>query len=159
MLSCSNIISDYVVFQAKKWPISCPVTKKKCCRQECLCVNEIAVNFFSCTVDTLEDSHILNLSQRITSEQELRDLGTKVLKVPEHIIDTALYNHRTSINDAAHDVLCTWLKDQPAKLEAYMNLQAGLKRAHMNQLATQLRMWVQGTEDVSQISDESMLLT
>ena len=151
MLSCSNIISDYVVFQAKKWPISCPVTKVSCFRQECLCVNEITMNFFSCTVDTLEDLHALNLSQRIT-----RDLGTKALKVPEHIINTALYNHRTSINDAAHDVLCTWLKDQPARQEAYMDLQAGLKRAHMNQLATQLRMWVQGTEDVSQISDVPM---
>ena len=27
----------------------------------------------------------------------------------------------------------------------------------MNQLAAQLRKWVQGTEDVSQISDESKL--
>ena len=96
MLSCSNIISDYVVFQTKKW--SGHKGKLLWARVS---------HFFSCTVDTLEDSHVLNLSQRITSEQELRDLGTKALKVPEHIINTALYNHRTSINDAAHDVLYT----------------------------------------------------
>ena len=113
---------------------------------------------FTCIVDALEDLHVLNISQRVTSEQELRNLGTKALKVPEYIIDTALYNHRTSIQDAAHDVLSTWRKQYQSSQEAYLDLLAALKRAKMNQLATQLRMWVQGTEDVSQISDESQLL-
>ena len=112
----------------------------------------------SCIVDTLEDLHVLNISQRVTSEQELRNLGTKALKVPEHIIDTALYDNRTSIQDAAHDVLSTWRKQYQSSQGAYLDLLAGLKRAKINQLVTQLRKWVQGTEDVSQISDESKLL-
>ena len=39
-----------------------------------------------------------------------------------------------------------------------MNLQAGLKRAEMNQLATLLRMWVGGIEDASQMTDQRKLL-
>ena len=58
-------------------------------------------------VDTLEDSHVLHLSQRITSEQHLRDLGTRALGVKQHIIDTALFNYRTCIQDAAYNVLST----------------------------------------------------
>ena len=95
-------------------------------------------------VATLEDSHILKLSQYITSEQVLRELGTNGLGVPERTIDTALYNHRTSINDAAHDVLSTWRKQYQSSQEAYRNLQAGLKRAQMKDLAAKLQSWVQG---------------
>ena len=94
--------------------------------------------------DTLEDSHILNLSQRITSEQDLRELGIRVLGLQEHITNTALYNHRTSIQDAAHDVLSTWRKQYQSSQEAYMDLKTGLKRAQMHQLAAQLRKWVEG---------------
>ena len=109
-------------------------------------------------VDTLEDSHVLNLSQRITSEQDLRIFGTNGLRVPEHVIDTALYNYRTCIQDAAHSVLSMWLKQQPNRQEAYMNLQAGLKRAQMNELAALVRKWVGAVEDASQITDESRSL-
>ena len=84
------------------------------------------------------------LCQHITSEQDLRELGTNGLGVPERTIDTALYNHRTSINDAAHDVLSTWRKQYQSSQEAYRNLQAGLKRAQMNDLAAKLQSWVQG---------------
>ena len=101
----------------------------------------------------------MKLSQRITSEQDLRELGTNVLKVAEHVIDTALNTYRnSSINNAAHDVLSTWRKQQPSGQEAYMDLQAGLKRAKMNQLAAQLRKWVEGIDDPSQISSERKLL-
>ena len=109
-------------------------------------------------VDTLEDSHVLNLSQRITSEHQLRDLGSRALGVRQHIIGTALFNDRTCIQDAAYNVLSTWLKGQPSRQEAFMSMQTGLKRARMNQLAADLRMWVQGIEDASRITDERRLL-
>ena len=105
------------------------------------------MNFVFVLVVTLEDSHILNLSQQITTEQELRDLGTNALDVPEHIIDTALYNHRASIQEAAYVALSTWLKQYQSRQKAYINLQAGLKRAQMNQLAALLRKWSGGIDD------------
>ena len=39
-----------------------------------------------------------------------------------------------------------------------MSMQTGLKRARMNQLAADLRMWVEGIEDASRITDERRLL-
>ena len=99
-------------------------------------------------VATLEDSHILLLCEHITSEQDLRELGTNVLGVPERIIDTALHNHRnSSINGAAHDVLSTWRKKCASSEKAFMDLQAGLKRAQRNELAALLRKWAGGTDD------------
>ena len=106
---------------------------------------------------------MLNLSKKITSEQMLRDLGIRALKVQQCVIDSALYDHRTSIVDAAHDVLSTWFKEQPSRQEAYLNLQTGLKTADMNELAAELQYWVEGIEvdsafesaAVSQMTDES----
>ena len=96
----------------------------------------------------------MNLSQRITSEQDLRELGTNALGVPEHIIDTALYNHRTCIQDAAHDVLSTWRKQYQSSQEAYLGLLTGLRRAQKGQLAALLRKWAGGMDD----PDERKLL-
>ena len=106
-------------------------------------------------LDTLEDSHILKLSQYITSEQDLRELGTNALGVPERIIDAALHNHRnSSINDAAYNILYTWREQYESNQKAFMDLQAGLKRAEKNELAALLRKWVEGTDDPFPISNE-----
>ena len=59
---------------------------------------------------------------------ELRDLGTKVLKLPQFVIDTALYNHRTDINEAAHVVVSTWCQQLENQQEAYDILQAELQK-------------------------------
>ena len=50
-------------------------------------------------LDSLEDFNIVRLSHEITSEQEVRDLGTNVFKLDENIIDDALFDHRTSIQE------------------------------------------------------------
>ena len=102
----------------------------------------------------LEDSHLLELSKWITSKQELWDIGTRVLNIQEQIIDAALHNQKTSIQDAAYSLLDTWIKGQSSRQEAYVSLQSGLKRCHMNQIASNLRMWVEGIENVSQLTDE-----
>ena len=90
----------------------------------------------------------MKLSQYITSERDLRELGTNALGVPERIIDAALHNHRnSSINDVAHNVLSTWREQYESNQKAFMDLQAGLKRAEKNELAALLRKWAGGQDD------------
>ena len=98
-------------------------------------------------IATLEDSHILKLSQYITSEQDLRELGTNALGVRERTIDTALTNYRTSINDAAYNILSTWRKQYESSEKAFMDLQAGLRRAEKKELAALLRKWAGEQDD------------
>ena len=94
------------------------------------------------------DSHILHLSHQITSEEELRDLGTIGFKLEKSIIDNALFDHRTSIQGAAHGVLHRWVNMQTrGREEAYVNLLEALRECQMNQLAACLRELVEGPED------------
>ena len=100
-------------------------------------------------LDSLEDSHIVCLCYEITSEQEVRDLGTKVFKLDKNIIDDALFDHTTRIQGAAFEVLHRWVNKQfGGRKEAYINLQAALRKCQMNKLAALLRMWVEGTDDL-----------
>ena len=83
------------------------------------------------------------------------EFGIKVLTFKEDTIKAAMYDHSDSIQAATHEVLSKWLKKQPTRQEAYMNLLEGLKRAQMNQLASTLRRWVGGRGVISQITNES----
>ena len=71
------------------------------------------------------------------------DFGIKALQLPDFKIKSAMYDHKDSIQSATHELLSTWLKQQPNRQEAYVNLKAGLKRAQMNQLANELQCWVE----------------
>ena len=96
----------------------------------------------------------MELSKRITSESELMNLGIRVLKQPEFIIKTALYNKK-EIQKATYEVLSTWEKQQNSLQEAYINLHAGLKKNQMIQLAAELRQWVEGVSRIiSETPDE-----
>ena len=66
----------------------------------------------------LTDSSVLELSERITSEEELMNLGVKGLRLPQHKILQAITNNKR-IQSAAHDVLSTWFKQQTDRHEAY----------------------------------------
>ena len=111
---------------------------------------------------SLTDAHILDLSKRITGESELMDLGIKVLKQPDFVIKTALFNKK-EIQDATYEVLSTWEKGQNSRREAYINLHTGLRENGMKQLAAELKRWVEGTSAetagistlISGASDES----
>ena len=105
--------------------------------------------------DSLQDVHILDLSKRITSAEELMDFGIKGLGLPDFKIKTAMYDHSDSIQAATYELLSMWLKKQTDRQEAYKNLRAGLKRAEMNQLASNLRIWVEGSGVISQMIDDS----
>ena len=103
--------------------------------------------------DTLEDSDILDLAKQITNPQKLRDLGTKGLKVQEHIINAALTDNKGSIQGAAYSVLSTWSKAQPSRREAKVKLQAALKEVHIDQPAACPRS--EGTAEGFKLTDES----
>ena len=97
----------------------------------------------------------MELSKRITDGNELTEFGIKVLTFKEDTIKAAMYDHSDSIQAATRELLSKWLKQQPSRQEAYMNLLEGLKRAQMKELASNLRIWVEGTGVISQIMNES----
>ena len=107
----------------------------------------------------LEDSHILELSTRITSTPDLLNIGINGLNLPRHTIQSAVHNHRDSIQEAAYTVLTSWANQQETKTEAYLNIIAALKQCKMNQLATELRQWVEGTAFTEQLSKESKFIS
>ena len=97
---------------------------------------------------------MLELSKRITGEEELMNLGIKVLGLPDFLIKTALYNKK-EIQFATYDVLSNWLQQQNNRREAFIKIHAGLIRAEMNQLATELKQWVEGTEaEIARTAEE-----
>ena len=101
---------------------------------------------------SLTDEHVLELSKRITGEEELLALGVNVLKLPDFVIKTVLYNKK-EIQSATHEILSTWLKEQRNPREAYINLQTGLETAEMNQLAAVLEQSVKETEKRPTVTD------
>ena len=94
--------------------------------------------------DSLQDEHVLELSKRIPDSNELMEFGIKVLNFPKHTINQALHDYHNNIKAASHELLSTWLKQQPSRQEAYMNLFEGLKRAQMERLAAELKSLVKG---------------
>ena len=107
---------------------------------------------------SLLDQHVLELSKRIPDGNELTEFGIKVLTFKEDTIKAAMYDHSGSIQAATRKLLSKWLKQQLTRQKAYINLLTGLKRAQMNQIAAQLRKWVEGIDHPSQISGERKLL-
>ena len=103
----------------------------------------------------LKDSHLVELSTRITSQQELMNLGIKGLNLPRHTIQSALYNHRDSIQDAAYAVISDWVLQYETRSKAFATLVACLQKCKMRQLATELRLWVEGADSTQEISKES----
>ena len=93
---------------------------------------------------TLTDTHILNLSERITSERKLMNLGIKVLGYQKYVIEGALANKK-EIQMVAHDVLSQWLKKQKNRQEAYRNLYTALRKNNMKEMAILLTIWVEAT--------------
>ena len=104
--------------------------------------------------DSLQDEHILELSKRIPDGNKLMEFGIKVLSLSKDTIEAAMYDHRDSIQAATHKLLSKWLSQQQSSQDAYMVLQAGLKRAQMNRLASNLRVHVEGTDIIPKLIDE-----
>ena len=101
----------------------------------------------------LTDDHLLDLSERITSKDTLKHLGTNGLQLGEHQIDQVLQEYSTSgyngrvfdssrMPEAAHDVLDMWLKKQTSRETAFRELVRALQSCKMIELAWQLQEWV-----------------
>ena len=96
-------------------------------------LNTVQIHFFS---TELGDPDILHLSERITNRDELMKLGVDVLKMPHFKIKSALYDHRDSINSAAHKVLSEWRVQQENPYKAYNTLMSSLAQHNMSYLLT-----------------------
>ena len=94
--------------------------------------------------EPLQDEQVLELSKRIPDGNGLMEIGIKVLSFPKYTINQALHDHHNSIQAASHELLSQWLGRHCSIQEAYVNLLEGLKRAQMEQLATELKSLVKG---------------
>ena len=101
---------------------------------------------------SLEGSHLLELSKRVQSKGQLMDLGIKGLKLPGFKIQSALYDHKDSIQAASYEVIRHWSQQHANRHEAYATLLTGLKKAQMYQLAGEVQMWVEGKKEESSTS-------
>ena len=115
------------------------------------------IPMFRCT-GCLEDSHILDLSKRITSEEELLVLGVKGLGLPDFKIKSALYDNKR-IQPAAYEVLSAWRKQQESRHDGYQILISALEKVEMNQLAAELREWMHGTAKQTKLTPERTKLS
>ena len=82
---------------------------------------------------------------RIATEEEVWDIGFNVLGLPEYIIRLMLSRHKAEPYLAAHDLLCSWAKQQEDRRQAFTVLHASLRQNKMNELAALLKRWVEGT--------------
>ena len=83
------------------------------------------------------------------------NLGIKGLNLPRHTIQSAVYNNKDCIQDAAHAVISDWALQYETKSMAYVDIIASLQKCKMNQLASEMRQWAEGvafTEDISKQS-------
>ena len=110
------------------------------------CIEWNGYNFV--LLDSLQDAHILKLSKRITSREELHDFGVNVLHLPEFWIREAIYDHRHSIQAATYELLSTWLTQQTSRQKAYSNLLTELRKNQMYELAGVLKCWVADSEEI-----------
>ena len=102
----------------------------------------------------LKDEHLVKLSQRISSERELLELGVNGLKLKDYVIKTALYNKR-DIQSAVYEVLSSWLKRYENREEAFGLLETALKECDMKSLADELLGWTVNSGASSQTMLES----
>ena len=100
---------------------------------------------FEIIVARLEHQHIWELSQRIATKKDLYGVGLKVLHIPEHEIQAALTNNQYRAQDAAHDVLRLWFKNQKQDDSSYIQLRDSLEENKFQQLADILRNMVEPT--------------
>ena len=89
----------------------------------------------------LTDEMMLNLSRRITSEEELRALGTKGLRIPEYKIATHLRDYHNKITLAAHHVIKDWRKTVADPFQAYSLLCEALRKAELAAYIYEVLQW------------------
>ena len=81
--------------------------------------------------EPLNEEHLLDLSRLIATKSDLMTLGIKGLELPEGIIQPALTNNPTDIQEAAYSVLSEWRKGQEDRVAAFNDLVAALRKCGM----------------------------
>ena len=120
----------------------------------CDCFTILSTTFIVDASGTLTDALIVELSDRISSKEKLRTFGMKILKLPEHKIESAVTNNPRSIQSAAYDVLSLWVKQQTNRKEAYSNLKVALGGSELGDLVDR---WIENSLNHSNISTASKL--
>ena len=75
---------------------------------------------------------IIELSRRISSEDDIRRLGVNGLGVPAHIVDNCLRNRRNDLNWATYDMLEAWSRNEESRTQAYTDLCIAVRKVHMD---------------------------
>ena len=88
---------------------------------------------------SLVDTHIWDLAQRVTNEEEFLRLGRGVLQLPDHEVRSALTEYKHAL--AARQLLEHWAKNQYSPEEAYNSLYRALSNYGWRQLAGVLSQW------------------
>ena len=78
----------------------------------------------------LKDLDIYKISTRVDNPMILHRLALQ-LNIKRHEIQTALTNHRFSLQEAAHAVLCTWFLTQQSPQEAFVEMRHALIQAEL----------------------------
>ena len=95
------------------------------------------MDHFSVTSDSdrrnpeLTDQMLLDLSQCISSNGELRALAINGLGLEGSKVQKHLENYPKDINTAAHKLLMEWLNGQKGRESAYKELSKGLKNSNL----------------------------
>ena len=92
----------------------------------------------------LKDAHLLDLSRRITSTNDLEDLGLNILQFDDYQVDNAKCDGKNSINKAAHELLKKWRNNQVTREAAFSNLYRALRNHGWKHLAGLLNQWSNG---------------
>ena len=98
----------------------------------------------------MTDSHVLELSHRISNSNLLLELGINVLKLQHDDIDATLRDNCYDIENAAYCILMPWYEAQADKQQAYDALYSGLKENKLHLIATELRDWIERPEQAGQ---------
>ena len=93
------------------------------------------------TVGHLVETHIWDLAQRVTSEEEFLSLGRDVLELPDYEIRLALSGNEHALE--ARKALDLWTKKQSTPEKAYSSLHSALWNNNWRQLARELEQWGQ----------------
>ena len=92
----------------------------------------------------MKDSHIWDLAQRVTSQEQLQNLGAEILNLSADELDITLIEERDEINFVGREILKTWMKTQATPEEAYKKLFTNLLNHGWRNIAEKLRQLITG---------------
>ena len=108
----------------------------------------------SCPLRSLLDSDVQRLSERFTDVGVLKQLGYRGLKMESHEIQSAISNHPSDIQAAAHDVLRKWQLAQGNREKALRSLLTALEESNLKSFAEELKKWKMKSNSSLSLSEE-----